>query len=74
MLVELFGTVAAAMLVVTYGLEARSPRFVFGFAISCAAVALYAIATEAWLFAVLEFVWAGLALRRWQQRITEEVV
>jgi hypothetical protein len=74
MLVELFGTVAAASLVVTYGLEARSARFVLGFAGACIAVALYALATEAWLFAPLELIWAGIAIRRWRQRIEEEAI
>ena len=47
MLLQLFGLIAAATLVATYALEARSPRFVLGFAAGCIAVAAYAVATDA---------------------------
>jgi len=70
MLLELLGAAAAVLLVVTYSLEARSPWYVLGFAGACIGVALFAVATEAWLFAVLEGTWALIALRRWQLRVT----
>ena len=70
MLLEAFGVTAAALLVVTYALEARSAWFVFGFAVACIGVASYAVATDAWLFAVLEALWALVALRRWRLRAT----
>ena len=68
MLLEIFGAAAAALLVVTYGLEARSHWYVLGFAGACIRVALYAVATDAWLFAVLEGLWAVIAMRRWRLR------
>jgi len=30
------------------------------------ATAIYAIATDSWLFAILEFIWAAIALRRFR--------
>ena len=58
MLLELLGAAAAVVLVVTYSLKARSPWYVLGFAGACIGVALFAVATDAWLFAVLEGTWA----------------
>ena len=72
MLLQLFGLTAAATLVATYALEARSPRFVLYFAAGCIAVAAYAVATDAWLFAALEALWSAIALRRWWHRTEEE--
>jgi hypothetical protein len=69
MLLEVFGTAAAALLVATYALEARSAWYVLGFAAACIGVAAYALATDAWLFAVLEGLWALIALRRWRIRV-----
>lgn len=69
MLLEVFGTAAAALLVVTYALEARSAWYVLGFAAACIGVASYAVATDAWLFAALEALWALIALRRWRLRL-----
>jgi hypothetical protein len=71
MLTEVFGTAAAALLVVTYALEARSAWYVLGFAAACIGVAAYAVATDAWLFAALEGLWALIALRRWRLRVTD---
>jgi hypothetical protein len=39
------------------------------FAIGCAATALYGALTGAWLFVVLEVIWAGVALRRFTGRM-----
>ena len=60
-----FGFVAVTAMVATYALEPRSPRFIVAFAVACVLGATNALATEAWPFAALEFVWAGVALQRW---------
>ncbi len=67
MLKEAFGFVAVSCMVVMYALEKRSPIFVLGFSISCAAASIYAILIQSWPFAVVEGVWAIVALRRWMQ-------
>ncbi len=67
MLVESFGTVAVAMMVLTYALEDRSDKFILGFAAACAAAALYAVLIQSWPFAVVEGIWSGVALWRWRR-------
>ncbi len=67
MFVEIFGTFAIAVMVLTYAFEDRSDLFVLGFAVACAAAALYAVLIDSWPFAVAEAIWAGVAVRRWRQ-------
>lgn len=55
------GVVAAAVMVTSYALESRDRRWI---AVACVATSVYAIGTGSWLFAILEFIWAGIALRR----------
>ena len=60
-----FGTGAVAAMLVTYALERRSRHFIAAFAAASAAAAVYGVAIEAWPFAVVEAVWAVVALNRW---------
>lgn len=64
MLITVFGVVAAATMVTAYGFESRDPKWVAVFAVGCAATAVYGVLTGAWIFAVLETIWAGVAARR----------
>ena len=59
-----FGAVAAATMVVAYALEPRGPAWIAVFAGGCAATALYGALTGAWIFVVLETIWALVATRR----------
>ncbi|MFT5041207.1 MAG: hypothetical protein ACI8TX_002179 [Hyphomicrobiaceae bacterium] len=63
--VEMFGALAVTTMVTCYALEERAPVFVLGFAGACLASSLYAFLIGSWPFAVVEFVWAGIALARW---------
>lgn len=63
--VESFGTAAVVAMLCFYALEPRGRSFVLLFAGACAASSLYAALIHAWPFAVVEAVWAGVALRRW---------
>lgn len=65
MLVELFGVLAVGSMVTMYALEGRSHIFVLGFAASCAAASLYAVLIHSWPFAVVEGLWAVVAVMRW---------
>lgn len=64
---QLFGTAAVAAMVVCYALETRGRHFVLLFAGACAASSLYAALIAAWPFAVVEAVWAGVAVLRWHR-------
>ena len=59
-----FGVVAAATMVGAYALEPRGVHWIAVFAAGCAATALYGALTGAWIFVVLESVWAVIALNR----------
>jgi len=60
-----FGAVAVTVMLVSYALESRSTTWVFVFALGCAASSLYGALAGTWPFAVVEGVWAIVALRRW---------
>jgi len=61
----LFGLFAVTMMLVTYALEARSPWYVFGFAVACALGSAYGFLQGAWPFGVVEAIWSLVALRKW---------
>lgn len=63
-MLTLFGVLAATTMVVSYALEARHRWWIAVFAVGCAATALFGVLTQAWIFAVLESVWAIIAIRR----------
>ena len=66
-MVEAFGALAVSLMALFYALEKRSPVFVLLFAGACLASSGYAVAIRSWPFAVVELLWAGVALRRWVQ-------
>jgi len=61
----LFGLFAVTLMMVCYALEARSPRFVLGFAIACVLGSVYGFLQGAWPFGLVEAVWSLVAARRW---------
>jgi hypothetical protein len=64
----LFGALAVSAMLLFYALEARSAWFVVAFAGACLASSAYGFLQGAWPFGVVELVWSGIALRRWQVR------
>jgi len=64
----LFGVLAVSAMLVFYALEERSRSFVLMFAAACAASSVYGFLQGAWPFGVVEAIWTGVAVRRWQQR------
>lgn len=64
-MLTLWGSIAAAVMVGAYALENRSAGWIAVFAVGCLGAAGYAVAVEAWPFAVLEAVWSVVAVRRW---------
>ncbi|HTA75618.1 MAG TPA: hypothetical protein VK791_00510 [bacterium] len=63
----LFGLFAVTAMLVCYWFEKRSPRFILGFAVSCALASAYGFLQGAWPFGLVEGVWVIAALRRWHQ-------
>ena len=68
MSLQTFGFVAVGAMFAAYWLEDRSPWFVLAFAVACAASALYALLAGTLPFAVVETLWAGVALLRFRAR------
>ncbi len=64
----LFGLFAVTMMLVFYALEDRSPWFILAFAGACALGSMYGFLQGAWPFGVIEAIWAGVAVWRWQTR------
>ena len=64
--VEVFGALAVSGMAASYALEPRARVFVLLFAVACLASSVYAVLIRSWPFAVVELLWAGVALRRWQ--------
>lgn len=67
-MLTVFGAVAATTMVVSYALEGKHQRWIAVFALGCAATSLYGFLTQAWVFAVLESVWAVIAVHRYRQQ------
>lgn len=65
-----FGLIAVTAMLVFYALEDRSPHFILAFAAACAAGSVYGFLQGAWPFGVVEAVWALIAARRWQRRLS----
>lgn len=71
-LLTAFGVIAATTMVVAYAQEDRHRYWIAVFAIGCAATAIYGLLTGAWIFAVLETLWAAVATNKYlrQQETT----
>jgi hypothetical protein len=66
--VTAFGVVAVTFMMATYALESRHRAFVLAFAVGCLLSSAYGFLAGAWPFGVVEIIWAGVALRRYQRR------
>jgi hypothetical protein len=63
---SLFGLFAVTLMLVFYALEDRSPWFILAFAGACALGSIYGFLQGAWPFGVVEAIWTGVAVWRWQ--------
>jgi hypothetical protein len=66
--VTAFGVIAVTFMMATYALERRHRAFVLAFAVGCLLSSAYGFLAGAWPFGVVETIWAGVALRRYQVR------
>ena len=65
-MVTIYGVFAVTFMMTMYALEARSRRYVLAFAVGCVLSSFYGFLSGAWPFGVVELVWAGVAVRRYQ--------
>ncbi|MCH7810040.1 MAG: hypothetical protein IH863_05630 [Chloroflexi bacterium] len=64
----IFGSLSVGAMLAMYALEERGRVYVAGFAAACAASSVYAFFVGAYPFAVIEVIWAAVAVRRWFRR------
>ncbi len=67
-----FGSIAVGIMFTSYWLESRSRWFVLVFAVASVATAVYSGLLAAYPITVIEFLWAGVALRRFLARSRTE--
>lgn len=63
--ITLYGVAAVTFMMVMYALEGRGRGFILGFAAGCLLSSLYGFLSGAWPFGVVEFIWTGVAVRRY---------
>lgn len=61
-----FGAAAVTFMMLMYALEHRRAGFVLAFALGCALSSAYGFLAGTWPFGVVEAIWAGIAVRRYQ--------
>ena len=66
MAVTLYGVCAVSFMMLMYALERRGRVFIAAFALGCVLSSVYGFWSGAWPFGVVELIWAGIALRRYQ--------
>jgi hypothetical protein len=69
-MITLFGVAALTFMMLMYALERRGPRFIMAFAFGCVLSSAYGFLAGAWPFGVVELIWAGIAVRRYQRVVT----
>ena len=66
MAVTIYGVCAVSFMMAMYALEGRHRKFVLAFAAGCVLSSAYGFLSGAWPFGVVELIWSGVALRRYQ--------
>jgi hypothetical protein len=67
MAVTIYGVCAVTFMMTMYALEDRGRSFILAFAFGCVLSSIYGFLSGAWPFGVVELIWAGVAVRRYQQ-------
>ena len=63
--VTIYGVCAVSFMMAMYALEKRGQQFILLFAVGCLLSSAYGFLSGAWPFGVVEFIWSGVALRRY---------
>ena len=67
MAVTIYGVCAVTFMMGMYALEDRGRGYILAFALGCVLSSIYGFLSGAWPFGVVELIWAGVAVRRYQQ-------
>jgi hypothetical protein len=63
--VTIYGVCAVSFMMAMYALERRGRQFILAFALGCLLSSAYGFLSGAWPFGVVEFIWSGIAVRRY---------
>ena len=66
MAITIYGVVAVSFMMAMYALERRGRGFILAFGAGCALSSVYGFLSGAWPFGIVELIWAGVAIRRYQ--------
>ncbi len=66
--ITLFGVLAVTFMMAMYSLERRHRGFTLAFAIGCLLSSGYGFLIGAWPLGLVEIIWCGIALRKFQLR------
>ncbi|HWD52588.1 MAG TPA: hypothetical protein VG412_09320 [Acidimicrobiales bacterium] len=69
--VTLYGVGAVSFMMAMYALERRGRRFILAFAVGCLLSSAYGFLSGAWPFGFVEFIWSGIAVRRYRNVRTD---
>jgi hypothetical protein len=72
-MLNLFGAVALAFMMLMYALERRGRGFIVAFAFGCALSSVYGFLAGTWPFGVVEAIWAMIALSRYRSQAARAV-
>lgn len=61
----IYGVCALTFMMTMYALEGRHRRYLLAFSLGCLLSSAYGFLSGAWPFGVVEFIWSGIALRRY---------
>ncbi len=67
MAITIYGVCAVSFMMAMYAFEGRDRRFIVAFAFGCLLSSAYGFLSGAWPFGVVEFIWSGVALRRYSK-------
>jgi hypothetical protein len=67
--VTIYGVCAVSFMMAMYALERRGRQFILAFALGCLLSSAYGFLSGAWPFGVVEFIWSGIAVRRYWSTI-----
>ncbi len=64
--ITVFGVLALTFMMAMYSLEGRNRSYTLAFALGCLLSSVYGFLIGAWPFGVVEIIWCGVALRKFQ--------
>jgi len=73
MVLTAYGVVAVTFMMAMYAFERRHHLFILAFAFGCVLSSLYGFLAGTWPFGIVEVIWSGLALHRWNATRLEEL-